>query len=368
MKFSCFRTDIVNAISNVSRAVSSKASIPALEGVLIKGYGEKLNISGYDLEIGMTTDIDATIQEEGEFVIKAKLILDIVRRMPEEIITVETNDKMVVNVKSGSADFNIIGMSSVEYPDLPTFEQTDGITLQSKILRDMIRQTVYAVSDNTSKPIYTGSLFEIENGIFRIVAIDGYRMAVRSENVDSQSKNSFVVPGKTQLEVLKLLTDDDENVDIIIGQRHIAFQINSYRVISRLIEGTFIDYKTTIPNDTKTELIISTRSLIDSVERMALLNNDRIQSPVRCRFADDEIKLSCASAVGRANDEISVQIIGEDVEIGFNNRYMLEALKNTDTDEIRMILNGPIAPIIIKPVKGDSFLSIVVPMRLANES
>ncbi len=367
MKFSCFRTDIVNAISNVSRAVSSKASIPALEGVLIKGYGEKLNISGYDLEIGMTTDIDATIQEEGEFVIKAKLILDIVRKMPEEIITVETDDKMVVNVKSGSADFNIIGMSSVEYPDLPTFEQTDGITLQSKILRDMIRQTVYAVSDNTSKPIYTGSLFEIENGIFRIVAIDGYRMAVRSENVDSQSKNSFVVPGKTQLEVLKLLTDDDENVDIIIGQRHIAFQINSYRVISRLIEGTFIDYKTTIPNDTKTELIISTRSLIDSVERMALLNNDRIQSPVRCRFADDEIKLSCASAVGRANDEISVQIIGEDVEIGFNNRYMLEALKNTDTDEIRMILNGPIAPIIIKPVKGDSFLSIVVPMRLANE-
>ncbi len=367
MKFSCFRTDIVNAISNVSRAVSTKASIPALEGVLIKGYGEKLNISGYDLEIGMTTDIDATIQEEGEFVIKAKLILDIVRKMPEEIITVETDDKMVVNVKSGSADFNIIGMSSVEYPDLPTFEQTDGITLQSKILRDMIRQTVYAVSDNTSKPIYTGSLFEIENGIFRIVAIDGYRMAVRSENVDSQSKNSFVVPGKTQLEVLKLLTDDDENVDIIIGQRHIAFQINSYRVISRLIEGTFIDYKTTIPNDTKTELIISTRSLIDSVERMALLNNDRIQSPVRCRFADDEIKLSCASAVGRANDEISVQIIGEDVEIGFNNRYMLEALKNTDTDEIRMILNGPIAPIIIKPVKGDSFLSIVVPMRLANE-
>ena len=367
MKFSCFRTDIVNAISNVSRAVSSKASIPALEGVLIKGYGEKLNISGYDLEIGMTTDIDATIQEEGEFVIKAKLILDIVRKMPEEIITVETDDKMVVNVKSGSADFNIIGMSSVEYPDLPTFEQTDGITLQSKILRDMIRQTVYAVSDNTSKPIYTGSLFEIENGIFRIVAIDGYRMAVRSENVDSRSKNSFVVPGKTQLEVLKLLTDDDENVDIIIGQRHIAFQINSYRVISRLIEGTFIDYKTTIPNDTKTELIISTRSLIDSVERMALLNNDRIQSPVRCRFADDEIKLSCASAVGRANDEISVQIIGEDVEIGFNNRYMLEALKNTDTDEIRMILNGPIAPIIIKPVKGDSFLSIVVPMRLANE-
>lgn len=368
VKFSCLRTDIVNAISNVSRAVSSKAAIPALEGVLIKGYGEKLNISGYDLEIGMTTDIDATIQSEGEFVIKAKLILDIVRKMPEEVVFIETDEKMVVNIKSGNVDFNVVGMSSVEYPDLPSFEKTDSITINAKVLRDMIRQTVYAVSDNTAKPIYTGSLFEIEDGVFKIVAIDGYRMAIRSENVDFQSKNRFVVPGKTQLEVLKLLNDDEENAEIIIGQRHIAFQINSYRVISRLIEGTFLDYKTTIPSDTKTELVISTRSMIASVERMALLNNERVQSPVRCKFADDEIKLSCASALGRANDEISVQIIGDDVEIGFNNRYMLEALKNTDTDEIKMILNGPVAPIIIKPVKGDSFLSIVVPMRLANEN
>lgn len=368
MKFSCFRTDISSAISNVSRAVSSKASIPALEGVLIKGEGDRLNISGYDLEIGITTEIEATVQEKGEFVINAKLILDIVRNMPEEIVTIDINDKMVVNVKSGSSDFSVIGMSSVEYPDLPSFEQTDVITLQSKVLRDMIRQTVYAVSDNMSKPIYTGSLYEIEDGVFKIVAIDGYRMAIRSENVDSQSNTAFVVPGKTQLEVLKLLNDDDENVDVIIGKRHIAFQIKNYRVISRLIEGTFIDYNTAIPNETKTELIISTRSLISSVERMALLNNERIQSPVRCRFANDEIKFSCASANGSGNDKISVKIIGEDVEIGFNNRYMIDALKNTDTDEIRMILNGSKSPIIIKPVKGDSFLNIVVPMRLANES
>lgn len=202
MKFSCLRTDIVNAISNVSRAVSSKAAIPALEGVLIKGYGEKLNISGYDLEIGMTTDIDATIQSEGEFVIKAKLILDIVRKMPEEVVFIETDEKMVVNIKSGNVDFNVVGMSSVEYPDLPSFEKTDSITINAKVLRDMIRQTVYAVSDNTAKPIYMGSLFEIEDGVFKIVAIDGYRMAIRSENVDSQSKNRFVVREKRSLRCL----------------------------------------------------------------------------------------------------------------------------------------------------------------------
>ena len=368
MKISCLRTDLANAVSNVSRAVSTKAAIPALEGVLIKAYDNKLNISGYNLEIGITTDIEATIQAEGEIVVSAKLFLDIVRRLPEEIVMIETDDRMVTYITCGHVDYQIVGMSSVEYPDLPSFEQTDGVTVNSKILREMIRQTVYAVSENTAKPIYTGSLFEIENGNFRIVAVDGYRMAIRNENVDSESKTSFVVPGKTQQEVLKLLTDDEENVEIIIGQRHITFKVRNYRVISRLIEGTFLDYKTTIPNEAKTEIVMNTRSIIDAIERMSLLNNDRVQSPVRCIFSDDEIKLSCASAVGKASDVLSVPIIGDSVEIGFNNRYMLDALKNTDTDEIKLILNGPTAPMIIKPVKGDAFLCFVLPMRLANEN
>lgn len=368
MKISCLRTDLANAVSNVSRAVSTKATIPALEGVLIKAYDNKLNISGYNLEIGITTDIEATIQNEGEIVVSAKLFLDIVRKLPEEVVFIETDDRMVTYITCGQVDYQIVGMSSVEYPDLPTFEQTDGIIVNEKTLREMIRQTVYAVSENTAKPIYTGSLFEIEKGVFKIVAVDGYRMAIRSENVDSESNTSFVVPGKTQQEVLKLLTDDEENVEIIIGMRHITFKVRNYRVISRLIEGTFLDYKTTIPKEEKTEVVINTRKIINSVERMSLLNNDRIQSPVRCKFSDDEIKLSCASAVGRANDVISVPIVGESVEIGFNNRYLLDALKNSDTDEIKLVLNGALAPMIVKPVKGDCFLSIVVPMRLANEN
>lgn len=368
MKISCLRTDLANAVSNVSRAVSTKATIPALEGILIKAYGESLNISGYNLEIGITTDIDATIQNEGDIVVSAKLFSDIVRRLPEEIVMIETDERMVTYITCGKVDYQIVGMSSVEYPDLPTFEQMDSITVNEKVMRDMIRQTVYAVSDNSAKPIYTGSLYEIENKTFKIVAIDGYRMAIRTEAVDSESNNKFVVPGKTQMEVLKLLNDDDENVELIIGQRHITFKVKNYRVISRLIEGTFLDYKTTIPSEAKTEVVINTRTISDSVERMSLLNNDRIQSPVRCQFGNDEIKLSCASAVGRANDEISVSVIGESVEIGFNNRYLIEALKNTDTDEIKLTLNGPLAPMVIKPVKGDSFLSIVVPMRLANEN
>ncbi len=358
---------MATAVSNVSRAVSTKATIPALEGVLIKAYNDNLNISGYNLEIGITTDIEARVIKEGEIVLGAKLLLDIVRRLPEEIVSIETDDRMVTYITCGKADYQIVGMPSVEYPDLPTFQQTDGVSVNSKVMRDMIRQTVYAVSDNTAKPIYTGSLYEISGGVLKIIAIDGFRMAIRSESVESESETSFIVPGKTQLEVLKLLNDDDSNVDIIVGQRHITFKIKTYSVISRLIEGAFLDYKATVPTSEKTALVLKTRLMIESVERMSLLNSEKIQSPVRCKFAEDEIRLSCASSVGRANDVISVPIIGDNVEIGFNNRYMLEALKNTDTDEVKLVLNGPVSPIVIKPVKGDSFLSIVVPVRLANE-
>lgn len=365
MKINLLRTDLAEAVNNVSRAVSSKASIPALEGILLKAYGSKLSISGYDLEIGITTNIDATIQEQGEVVVSSKLFSEIVRKLPEEVVCIETDDRMITYITSGQADYQIVGMSSVEYPDLPKFEENENIEIKGEILRDMIKSTVYAVSDNNSKPIYTGSLFDIKDKTFNIVAIDGYRMAIRKEEIDSDINSQFVVPGKTQNEILKLI-NDEENVNISIGQRHILFRIEEYSVISRLIEGTFLDYNSTIPKTAKTEVVINTRSLISSVDRMALLNNDKIQSPVRCNFSGNEIHLSCTSAVGKANDKISTTIVGEDVEIGFNNKYLLDALRNVDTDEVKMTLNGSLSPMIITPVKGDSFVSLVVPMRLSN--
>lgn len=365
MKINLLRTDLAEAVNNVSRAVSNKSSIPALEGILLKAYGSKLSISGYDLEIGITTNIDATIQEQGEVVVSSKLFSEIVRKLPEEVVCIETDDRMITYITSGQADYQIVGMSSVEYPDLPSFEENENIEIKGNILRDMIRSTVYAVSDNNAKPIYTGSLFDISDKTFKIVAIDGYRMAIRKEDIDSDVNSQFVVPGKTQHEILKLI-NDDENVKISVGQRHILFNIEEYSVISRLIEGTFLDYNSTIPKTSKTEVVINTRSLISSVDRMALLNNDKIQSPVRCNFTSDEIHLSCTSAVGKANDKIVTTVMGEDVEIGFNNKYLLDALRNVDTDEVKMTLNGSLSPMIITPVKGDSFVSLVVPMRLSN--
>lgn len=364
MRFTCIKSDLIKALSNTSRVAAAKNSIAALDGVLIKAYDNKLNISGYNLEIGITTDIEAKIQTEGEIVVSAKLFLDIVRRLPEEIVMIETDERLVTYIACGNVNYQIVGMSPKEYPELPTFEQTESITFNAKILCEMIRQTVYAVSENTAKPIFTGSLFEIEKGKFKIVAVDGYRMAIREENINCASKTSFVVPGKTQQEVLKLIAESDENIEISVGQRHIAFKIGNYRVISRLVEGTFLDYKSAIPKKFSTEIFINKRKLTESLERMALLTDTKVQAPIRCSFAESEMKFSCASTRGKASESLSAKIDGNPEEIGFNCRYMLDALKNTDTDEIRILLLRSAAPIIIKPVKGNSFLCFVLPMRL----
>ena len=367
MRFRCMRSDLSFAVGNVSRAVSAKATIPALEGVLIKAYDNSLEISGYDLEIGIVTKIEASVLEEGEIVVSARLFNEIIRKLPEEIINIETDERMITYINSGAADYQIIGINSSEYPELPNVEELSSFTVSAEILKNMIRQTVFAVSDNMAKPIYTGSLFDIEGGIFRIVAVDGFRMAIREENVESDITAKFVVPGKTQNEILKLINDVKKDVEVTVGQRHIALKIENYCIISRLIEGNFLDYKTTVPKAAATQFVINTRLLASSVDRMSLLTSEKLQSPVRCSISGDQIKLSCSTTVGRANDMISVSVSGNDVEVGFNNRYMLDALRNTDTDEIRVILNGSLAPIIIKPVSGDSFTFLVVPMRLASE-
>lgn len=367
MRFKCMRSDLSYAVSNVSRAVSAKATIPALEGVLIKAYRNHLEISGYDLEIGIVTELDATVIEEGEIVVSARLFNEIIRKLPEEIVNIETDERMITYINSGSADYQIVGINAAEYPELPNVEEISSLTINAELLKNMIRQTVFAVSDNMAKPIYTGSLFDIEGGIFRIVAVDGFRMAIREENVDSDLSTKFVVPGKTQNEILKLITDTKKDVGITVGQRHIILKIENYSIVSRLIEGNFLDYKTTVPKTAATEFVISTRILASSVDRMSLLTSEKIQSPVRCSITADQIKMSCSTTVGRANDVIPASVIGKDVEIGFNNRYLLDALRNTDTDEVRVILNGSLAPMIIKPVSGDSFTFLVVPMRLAAE-
>lgn len=367
MKIRCSQKKLSQAVSNVQRAVSTKTSLPALEGILIQTKEDCITLCGYDLEIGIKTTVEADIIEPGKIVVSAKLFGDIIRRLPDEQVNIEVDDKLITYINSGHAEYQIVGISAGEYPELPKVEEMETLGIKSDILKNMIKQTLFAVSDNFAKPIYTGSLFEIEENVFKIISVDGYRMAIRREMIDCTKNSKFVIPGKTLSEILKLATDDEKNIEIIIGQRHCIFNVENYSIVSRLIEGNFIDYKTTIPPETKTEVTINTRSLINAVERMSLLTSDKIQSPIRCTIGEQGVKLFCSTAIGKANDELLAPVSGENVEIGFNNRYLLDALKNTETDEVKLQLAGSLTPMKIVPVKGDSFLFLVVPMRLNHE-
>ena len=367
MKFTVEKRLLNEAVTNLQRAVSSKTSIPALEGILIRSEENRLVLTAYDLEIGMQTELPAIISAPGAIILPAKLFAEIVRRSPDEDITIDVDDRNTATITSGVSCFTIIGMDSAEFPELPKITDADTIKMPQELLKSMIRQTLFAVADSTAKPIHQGSLFKIENGNLDVVSVDGYRLALRREAINYANNTEFVVPGKTLAEVLKLLKDSEGEVEICPSRRHILFRIDNYTVISALLEGEFLDYKSALPKDKKTEVTVSTRTMIESVERVSLLITDRLKSPVRCVIGEDTVKLFCTTTMGRATDQISAEISGDQLEIGFNNKYLLDALRAAETDEVRLQLGGPISPMLVLPKEGDAFSFLVLPVRLRSE-
>ena len=367
MKFTVNKSDITEAVGNIQRAVSTKTSIPALEGILLGAGEEGLELCAYDLELGITTVIPAFVVEPGRAVLSAKLFSDIVRRTPAETITITVDEKNMATLESGYSRFSIIGIPAEEFPELPKLTDSTQFSMAGSVLKSMIRQTLFAIAESDAKPIHQGSLFNLENGMMDVVSVDGYRLAVRREPVEFSDSLDFVVPGKTLSEILKLIKETDDPVEISAGRRHILFKIDNYTVISSLLEGEFLNYKAAIPPESQTEVVLKTREAIDSVERVSLLITDRLKGPVRCLFNENEIKLNCTTSMGRASDQIDVEMTGQSVEIGFNNRYLLEALRNTECDEVKVQLGGPLSPMKVVPKEGDSFLFLVLPVRLKSE-
>lgn len=365
MKFFCQKQALVDAVNSVTRAVSSRSTIPALEGVLLRATSSTLFLAGYDMEIGITTNIEAQVQDPGEIVINSKQFGDIVRRLPDELVSIEANEKLNVTIRSGSADFHIVGLSAADFPELPSVSDGMALSLPQNMLKSMIRQTLFAVAPlDSGKPVHTGTLFEAEGNVLRLVSVDGSRLAIRTEAVRSDESMKFVVPGKTLSEVLKLLQDEDAPVFMAVGRRHIVLQIDGYAVISRLLDGEFLAYRKAIPLTKSTTLRVKTRDMIDAVERVSLVVNDRIKSPLICRFENGEIFFSCTSAIGSASDSITCAMDGEAEEMGFNSRFLLDALKNSEADEVTLELGGAVAPMKILPAAGEDFLFLVLPVRI----
>lgn len=368
MKITCNAYDLSNACSIVQRATSTKTAIPSVEGILLSAENGILTLTGYDLEMGITTSIPCTVEESGKIVVSAHMFSETIRKLPDKPVHIDSDLRQIAEIKCFEFKTKIIGVSAEDYPELPSIIGGYNVELNQPLLKDMIKKTIFSVAQKDTKVVHTGVKFEIGDNHIRLIAVDGVRLAIRDENIEYTGKElSFVVPAKTLSEVLKLLSDDEETVSILIGQRHIIFKIGSFEIISRLLDGEFLNYKAAIPTSTKTVVSVNTMEFLESIDRTSLILADRLKSPIKCVFSNNSIMLSSNAAIGASSDKVSVEIEGDDCTIGFNNKYMIDVLRVCDTDRVRIMLNGPVSPILIVPCEGDSFIFLILPVRLKNE-
>ena len=366
MKFSCEKYLLQSAIATASRASAGKSPIPALEGLLIEA-GHMVKITGYDLKKGIYTSFPADISEPGSVVLSARLFGEIVRSLPDGIVTINSDSKNIAKIACGNADFSIMGSDSKDYPELPSVEKHNSVSLPQSKVKKMINETIFAVSDNESRPVYTGSLFEISDNILTMISVDGYRLALRRESIEQSDmeNKSFIVPGSSLSDLEKICADTEEPVFVNLGVKHISFTIGDTVLISRRLEGEFLDYNKTVPKEFKVKLRCERTVLQRVVERVSLIIDDKIKNPIRCNFGLDTVVMTCVTPLGKAEDVCPLEGDGEEIEIGFNNRYILDVLKAAPAEKVNICLNNGASPCVIMPEDGsDGFLYMILPVRL----
>ena len=365
MKFTCEKNQLVSAISVASRTVAQKSAISGLEGILIRA-GVKVMLTGYNLETGITVSVDADIQETGACVMPARLFFDIVRKLPDDTVSIQVDDSFKVSIKGGISSFTITALSADDYPELPDVDSEKGIRVPQNELKAMISGTIFAVSENQARPIHTGVLFEVDNDSITSVAVDGYRLALRrylpEESLERTLK--FVAPAAALKEVEKILGDTDDPATFYPGSKHILFTIGDATLVCRILEGEFLDWRRVLPQNNPVKLVGNVSRLTDSIERGGLVISEKLKSPVRCKFGDNAAELRTVSTIGEAYDVCPIAGDGKDLEIGFNCKYLLDALRAVPDSECTLEMINGLSPIVLNPTEGNRYSYMVLPVRL----
>ena len=365
MKFTCEKNQLVSAISVASRTVAQKSAISGLEGILIRA-GVKVMLTGYNLETGITVIVDADIQETGACVMPARLFFDIVRKLPDDTVSIQVDESFKVPIKGGISSFTITALSADDYPELPDVDSEKGIRVPQNELKAMISGTIFAVSENQARPIHTGVLFEVDNDSITSVAVDGYRLALRrylpEESLERTLK--FVAPAAALKEVEKILGDTDDPATFYPGSKHILFTIGDATLVCRILEGEFLDWRRVLPQNNPVKLVGNVSRLTDSIERVGLVISEKLKSPVRCKFGDNAAELRTVSTIGEAYDVCPIAGDGKDLEIGFNCKYLLDALRAVPDSECTLEMINGLSPIVLNPTEGNRYSYMVLPVRL----
>ncbi len=366
MRIQIDQKSLAHKISIVQKGISSRTTLQILDGILLETVNGMLKLTSTDLEIGIETYVKCNIIEEGSIVVSSRIFGEIIKKLPESTITIIVEENNI-NIKCEGSEFNILGNGAHEYPELPTIINQNSFSMPKDLFKSAIRQTVFATTQDETRPILSGVLLEIVDGIGSFVALDGYRLALRSIPINSHEDLKIVIPGRALSELNKILDDDEEEFTITIAPGHIIFNIGDTLMSSRLLEGQFLNYKDIIRKDHKTNIVVNKKAFQDSLERASLLAKEEKANLVKLNVIDDQVIIKSNSEIGNVYEEISSRHEGETVNIAFNSKYIIEGIKVIDTEEIELNFMGSLNPCIIKPVGDDNFTYLVLPVRLAQE-
>jgi DNA polymerase III subunit beta len=362
MKVLIQKQQLLDAINMVQKAVMQKATLPVLEGIYVEA-GEKLRLVGNCFDLGIACTVDADIRETGSIVIQARMFGEIVRRLPDSLISIEASGTKV-RIECMSTLFEIKGMEPDSYPLPPSYQEDTVLTLSQGVLRDMIKQTLFAVSQDENRRIMTGILLDAQSNNLSLVALDGFRMAVSRNIITDSAVMRMVIPGKNMSEIQKLLESGDEQIRIVKTGSMVAFEMNNCRIVSKTIDGEFMNYNGYIPTQYETVMVVNRREFEDSLERASLITSDDKRYPVRLGIVGDEMTVYSTAEMGSSKESMAVRNEGGDLQIGFNPKFLIDSLKVIPDDNLRISFNSQIGPAVITPIEGDRYLFLVLPVRI----
>ncbi|MCR1952957.1 MULTISPECIES: DNA polymerase III subunit beta [unclassified Clostridium] len=364
MIFICEKQKLQEGISIANKAITGKTTMPILEGIYINAKSEGLTLIGSDMDVSIETKVEADILEEGMIVIDAKIFGEIIRKLPNSDIKIETLENDIIQITCEKSVFNLVYMNGEDYPALPSINENLSVEVQQNILKNMIKGTSFAIAQDETRPILQGILFEVKNKNLNLVALDGYRLAVRSEFLDNDNEIEVVIPGKTLNEVSKILEDVSDIVKITFTNNHILFNLNNTKVISRLLDGKFVNYSSLLPQEHKILVDVDKQHLQSCIERASLMAKDSNSNLIKLDVQEENMIITSNSQLGKVREELSINLQGEPIQIAFNSRYLLDVLKNVDDDEIKMEMTSSVSPCVIKCKNTDNSKYLVLPVRL----
>ena len=350
MKLVCSKSNLLNAVNIVSKAVPSKTTMSILQCILINATTSEIKFTANDMELGIETKVEGEILEKGIIALDAKIFSEIVRKLPDSDVRIETDDNYKTTITCEKSKFNIIGKSGEDFSYLPRIEKNESIVMSQFTLKEVIRKTIFSISDNDTNQIMTGELFDIQDNLLKVVSLDGHRVSIRTIELNESYNNiKLIVPGKTLNEISKILSGDiDKNVSIYYTKNHILFEFDETTVVSRLIEGEYFKIEQMISPNYDTKIRINKKEFLNCIDRSTLLVKEGDKKPIIINITDGTLNLRINSFIGSMDEDIDITKEGKDILIGFNPKFLIDALRVIDEEEINIYLVNPKAPCYIK--------------------